>query len=199
MSMQRQINDFNERHNEQFNQSGADKLSNTIEPLGKRSVNLPFRYLRTWIFSLLALVFLPIGAGLFFIGIEMEENLREDWTQVTAEVVRNDESGVEYQIPNTIYADLEGEFGYELDTFLENTSGTVILTASVCDLVSRFIIPKERGEEFQLWVNHDKPSQQSCAPINRDMSSVYIILGSIFMGLSGIRLFRTINDAALKS
>ena len=203
---QKQKDEYNQRHQAQFNtnfqvanKSRADELSNTIQPLGKRSVSLPFRYLRTWIFSLLALIFLPIGAGLFLIGIEMEENLRDDWTQVTAEVTRNDESGVEYEVIDTVYSDLEGEFSYELDSFLDKSPHTLTLSASACDLLSRFIVPKERGEEFQLWIDSDKPSLQSCVPITRDISSVYIILGAIFMGLSGIRLFRTINDAALKS
>ncbi|GAB5493925.1 MAG: hypothetical protein Phog2KO_41400 [Phototrophicaceae bacterium] len=203
---QKQKDNFNARHKAQFNtsfqvanQSRADELSNTIEPLGKRRVSFPFRYLRTWIFSLLALVFLPIGAGLFLIGIEMEDNLRDDWDEVRAEVIRNDESGVEYEIVDTVYSGLEGEFSYELDSFLDKSPHTLTLSASACDLLSRFIIPKDSGEEFTLWIDSDKTSQQSCVPITRDMSSVYIILGAILMGLSGIRLLRTINDAALKS
>lgn len=180
------------------NENRAGDLSNTIQPLSKRTVSLPFRYLRTWIFSILALVFLPIGAGLFLIGIEMEEDLRTDWDEVTAEVIRNDETGVEYQIINENLLNSEGSLGYDLDYFLDNTPGELTLTASACDLVSRFIIPKERGEEFSLWIDPSKSSEQSCVPITRDMSAFYIMLGGVLMFLSAIRLFRTINDAALK-
>ena len=134
-----------------------------------------------------------------FIGIEMEEDLHDDWDEVTAEVIRNDESGLEYRINDANYGELEGELGYDLDYFLDNTPGTLTLSASVCDLVSRFIIPKDSGEEFMLWLDPDKASQQSCVPITRDMSSVYIILGAILMGLSAIRLIRTINAAALRA
>lgn len=202
--MQKQKDDFNQRHSAQFNsdfsQSNkmrADELSNTIQPLGKRRVSLPFRYLRTWIFSVLALVFLPIGAGLFLIGIEMEEDLRDDWDEVRAEVIRNDETGVDYRITEGNLTDDESSFSYELDYFLDNSPGQLTLTASICDLVSRFIIPQDTGSEFTLWVNPDKSSQQSCVPITRDMSSLYVVLGAILMALSAFRLLRTINSAAL--
>ncbi len=202
--MQKQKDDFNQRHSAQFNsdfsQSNkmrADELSNTIQPLGKRRVSLPFRYLRTWIFSVLALVFLPIGAGLFLIGIEMEEDLRDDWDEVRAEVIRNDETGVDYRITEGNLTDDESSFSYELDYFLDNSPGQLTLTASICDLVSRFIIPQDTGSEFTLWVNPDKTSQQSCVPITRDMSSLYVVLGAILMALSAFRLLRTINSAAL--
>lgn len=202
--MQKQKDDFNRRHSAQFNSdfsvsnnARADDLSNTIQPLGKRRVSLPFRYLRTWVFSLLALVFLPIGAGLFLIGIEMEEDLRDDWDEVRAEVIRNDETGVDYRITEGNLTNDESAFSYELDHFLDNSPGQLTLTASICDLVSRFIIPKEQGEEFTLWVNPDKTSQQSCVPINRDISSLYTVLGAVLMALSAFRLLRTINSAAL--
>lgn len=202
--MQQQKDDFNRRHSAQFNsdfstsnKAQMDDLSSTIQPLGKRRVSLPFRYLRTWLFSLLALVCLPIGIGVFLIGIEMEEDVREDWDEVTAEVIRNDANGVDYRITDGNSSDDEGSFGYDLDYFLDNTPGQLTLTASVCDLVSRFIIPKEQGSEFTLWVNPDKASQQSCVPINRDISSLYIVLGAVIMALSAIRLLRTINSAAL--
>lgn len=202
--MQQQKDDFNRRHSAQFNsdfstsnEAQMDDLSSTIQPLGKRRVSLPFRYLRTWLFSLLALVCLPIGIGVFLIGIEMEEDVREDWDEVTAEVIRNDANGVDYRITDGNSSDDEGSFGYDLDYFLDNTPGQLTLTASVCDLVSRFIIPKEQGSEFTLWVNPDKASQQSCVPINRDISSLYIVLGAVIMALSAIRLLRTINSAAL--
>lgn len=203
--MQAQKDAFNRRHNDhqhsmtlsipRKDSRAMDIPSDTIQPLGKRRVSLPFRYLRTWIFSLLALVFLPIGIGLVMIGIEMQENLLNDWEEVTATVTRNDERGVEYDIDNGD----DGDFAYELDDMLAvDAGGKLVATVSICDLVSRFIIPKENGTEFPLWVDINKSSNQSCVPINDDFSALYIIIGSILAMLSGLRLIRTFHAAGLR-
>lgn len=202
--MQPQNNLYNRQHNDhthsmtisrpQRDNRDMNIPSGTIEPLERKKIRFPFRFLRTWIFSLLALVALPLGLGLMLVGFDMQDNLDEEWEEVTATVVRNDESGVDYRTD-----DEDGEFGYELDDFVEmDVPGQMVWTLSVCDAVSRFIIPEERGEEFSVWVNPDEPSQQSCVPINQDFASLYIILGVILTIFSVIRLMRTFNAAATK-
>lgn len=203
--MQQQKDAYNRRHNDHTHNMTLSTPrkdnrimnipENTIQPLGNPTLNLPFRYLRTWIFSLLALVCLPIGIGLIMIGVEMQEDLSRDWEELTATVIRNDEESVRYEIDNGD----EGEFGYTLDDFVDaDTPGELVWTISACDLLSRVIIPKENGAEFQIWIDPRKSSNQSCVPINEDSASLYLVTGFVLAGLSAFRLFRTFNDAALR-
>lgn len=202
--MQSQKDVFNRKHNDHTHDmtlstprrdSRAMNIpNNTIQPVGARTITLPFRYLRTWIFSLLALICLPIGIGLIMIGVEMQEDLSRDWEEMTATVTRNDENGVRYDIDNGE----DGEFGYTLDDFVDvDTPGELVWTVSVCDLLSRFIVPKDENAEFSIWVDPRKSSNHSCVPINEDFSGIYLVTGFVLAGLSAIRLFRTFNNAAL--
>jgi len=203
--MQQKKDEYNRRHSNHehsmtFSAPRQDSQAinipnNTIQPLSNRSIRLPFRYLRTWIFSLLALVCLPIGIGLVIAGIDMQENLNRDWEEVTATVTRNDEDGVRYDIDNGD----DGEFGYTLDYFVDaNTAGELVWTVAICDLFSRFIIPKDEGSEFSLWIDPRKSSNQSCVPINQELASFYLAVGVILTGLSGIRLIRTFHAAGMR-
>ena len=203
--MQQQKDAYNRRHNDHQHSMTLSTPrqdtrhmnipEDTIQPLGKRTVSLPFRYLRTWIFSLLALVCLPLGIGLIMIGVEMQEDLSRDWEEVTATVIRNDEEGVRFDIDNGD----DGEFGYTLDYFVEvDNPGQLVWTMSACDLVSRFIIPKDNGSEFSLWIDPGKSSNQSCVPITQDFASLYLIAGFVLAGLSALRLVRTFHAAGLR-
>lgn len=202
--MQAQNNLYNRQHNDHSHsmtiatprQDNRDMNipAGTIEPLGRTKFRLPFRFLRVWIFSLLALVALPLGSGLILVGIDMTENLDADWEEMTATVISHDENGVVYRVNND-----ENEIGYQLDDFVTlDVPGQMIWTISVCDVVSRFIIPEEEGAEFSVQVNPDKDSQQSCVPINQDFASIYLVTGLVLAGFSIIRLFRTFSAAATK-
>lgn len=159
---------------------------------------LPFQWLRTWIFSLLALVALPLGGILILMGFAMQDS-GDTWTEFTAEVTDYDEEeGIDYRFTNVEGARQRGTFGYELDNYVTSSNNQVILSITSCDLLSRFWIPQEDDATFSLWVNPEDSTQISCIPVSADSGAGLILGGFVLLILSAIRLLRTINAAATK-
>ncbi|MEM9955555.1 MAG: DUF3592 domain-containing protein [Chloroflexota bacterium] len=174
------------------NQMGVQLQQQMIQPLKKRVFRFPFYGLRVWLFSLIALIGLPIGGMLMLVGFDMQENLNSDWEQVTATVRSNEDLEIRYA-----YDGENDEIIYELDNFATvPDTGEIALVASLCDLTAWLTIPDDSGATFSLWVNPDKPSQNSCVSISRDMGSMYFLGGIVLVILSSLRLLRTIASAA---
>jgi hypothetical protein len=164
----------------------------TITALEGPNFSLPFRYLRTWLFSLIALIALPIGLMLIFIGAEMQES-RSEWIQREATVTRATEDGIAYQVDES-----KGLFSFVLDDFLDVPTGAIQLHLTACDLLSRFIVPKEQGATFTLWVNPDDNSQHSCTSIDSTSGEIYFTIGAVLLLFSAWCLIRTIHAAGLR-
>lgn len=177
---------------DQFDLNAELKQQQMIQPLSRRRVQFPLRGLRVWLFSLLAIISLPVGMMLMLVGFEMQDSSDANWEEMTATVRSNDDVSIFYD-----YGDDSGQIIYELDAFTSQPIvGELVVTGSLCDLVGWVIIPSERGETFPLWVNPTKPSQHSCVPISQDMGAVYLMGGVVLVGLSVLRLLRTIASAA---
>jgi hypothetical protein len=160
--------------------------------------SVPFRWLRTWIFSLLALIALPIGAMLILVGTGMQAD-SADWTAQTATVDRYDEGdSLRYQIVSEDGTRTRGTFNYDLTRFYTVTDEQFVLALSVCDLISRFTLPTEDDAEFTLWVNPADSAQASCIPVSSDTGAMLLLAGWVLVALSAIRLLRTINGAATR-
>jgi len=174
------------------------KLQKMIQPLPKRTFRFPFHYLRTVLFSIAALITLPIGLMLIMVGIDLQENLRSDWVQTTATVLNNDEEGIRYRVDNDDF-NTDGALGYTLEDFVDTSiTSEVMVSATLCDLVGWVIIPKETGTEFPLWVNPAKITQQSCLPITQEYGTIYMITGIVLSILSVLRLLRSFNAAGIR-
>jgi hypothetical protein len=188
-------------HNMTVSQSKRDSRrmiipDNTFTTIEGPKFSLPFRYLRTWIFNLLALILLPIGVMLFFIGAEMEEDA-PNWQETTATIVEVNEEGIRYEI-ESLDNKSSGSFSFVLDDFIDLPAGAIEIQLSACDLVSRFIVPQESGAEFSVWVNPERNSQRSCVPISSDMAVAYTSIATLLLFFSVWQLVRTIHRAGLQ-
>jgi hypothetical protein len=158
--------------------------------------SLPFRYLRTWFFSLLALIALPLGAMLFLVGAEIDQAASQ-WTETTASVVQVNEDGIRYE--SAALDSNTATFSFVWDDFVDVPISGIALNLSVCDLVSRFIVPQEEGAAFPIWYNPKDSSQRSCVPITEEAGIVYSMVGTILLLFSAWRLLRMIHAAGLQS
>jgi hypothetical protein len=188
-------------HNKTFAQPKRDSRQmiiphGTITEVEGPKFSLPFRYLRTWIFSLLALLAIPIGLMLLFIGAEMEEDA-PNWQETTATIVEVNEEGIRYEIESLDNKN-SGSFSFVLDDFIDLPAGAIEIQLSACDLVNRFIVPQESGAEFSIWVNPERSSQRSCVPISSDMAIAYTSIATLLLFFSAWQLVRTIHQAGLQ-
>jgi uncharacterized membrane protein YgdD (TMEM256/DUF423 family) len=182
---------------------------------------LPFRWLRTWLFSLLALIALPLGGMLIVVGMAMQAD-SDTWEQATAVVDRYDEGeSLRFHIDNEANAEanadaeaeadadneneaqnenapeVRGRFNYDYTDFYAAKDDQFSLTLSVCDLVSRFL-PTEQGATFNVWLNPADSTQISCIPVSSDTGALLLLLGWALVILSALRLLRTIGAAATR-
>lgn len=169
----------------------------TITALEGPNFSLPFRYLRTWLFSLLALVALPIGLMMLFVGAEMQQQMPE-WIRTEATVRDFGEDGIAYEVENVESKAIKGYFSFVPDDFVDVPIGGVQIQLTACDLVSRFVVPQENGATFTLWVNPDDETQHSCTPIDTASGEIYFAIGMILLLFSAWRLIRTIHAAGLR-
>jgi hypothetical protein len=159
---------------------------------------LPFRWLRTWVFSLLALLALPIGAMLIVVGMNMQ-GLSADaaWTPATATVDDyNEGENLRYTITAEDGRRTRGLFDLDTSRFYSSTDERFSLSLNVCDLISWFMLPTTEDATFSVWVNPADVTQVSCIPVSSETGTTLFLLGWAFVILSAIRLLRTINDAA---
>lgn len=168
----------------------------TISAVEGPKFSLPFRYLRTWFFSLLALITLPIGAMLFLIGAEMEEDA-PNWRETTATITQANEEGIRYKI-ESLDSKNSGSFSFVLDDFIDLPAGAIEIQLSACDLVSRFIVPQENGAEFPIWVNPENSSQRSCVPISSDIATIYNSIGTFMLIFAVWRLVLAFHAVAAR-
>ncbi|MGJ3237180.1 MAG: hypothetical protein ACFE0Q_00595 [Anaerolineae bacterium] len=166
--------------------------NDTIAPLAKRNTSLPLRYLRTWIFSVLALIALPIGLGLVLVGNDLQTNLDTNWRETTATVTSQNSERIRYN-----YEDFRGEQHFGVTDWVSMpVAGEVLLAISVCDLAAPLLFAGDDRSTFTLWFDPNKPSQHSCIPITRNAGAAYALGGGILAVLSALRLLRTFNAAA---
>jgi hypothetical protein len=173
--------------------------SGTFEPLGGSFTmgSLPFRGLRTWLFSLLALLALPLGAMLVYVGMGMQEE--PTWNEQTALVDDYSEDGLAFHLDSTRRQDRsEGFFNFRPGDFFSSTADTLSLNLSVCDLFSRFMLPAEEDASFSVWVHPTEPERISCFPVSSESGLFLTLGGAVLIALSVFRLLKTIGAAASK-
>lgn len=165
----------------------------TFMQLDGPKFSLPFRYLFTWFFSLLALIALPIGLMLVYVGGQLQDS-NTNWQQMSATVVQVKDDGLVYKV-DSVASKSPTEFNFALDKFVTANDGEFQLHFSACDLVSRFIVPQEEGASFSVWANPNDKSQQSCVPVDTNSGEMYFTVGMIILLLCAWRLIRTIHAA----
>jgi hypothetical protein len=171
----------------------------TIVPDKARKFRLPFPFLRTWIMSLLALIALPVGAMLIYVGMDFLDTLQPAWTEQSATVTSSSESGISYSwiVSGKAYSTTSGIDFTRMSA--DSPNGSLSVTLSICDLVAWWIIPTQAGATFPLWVNPQNPFEAQCVAMNDDTAGLMMLIGSILVLLSAIRLVRTISAAAVNS
>ena len=157
-----------------------------------------FAYLRSWLMSLLALVALPLGVILILVGTAISEQLTEDWVSTTARVISVEDNATLYtwSVNN---ADEFGDVSRDWQSFVNaKASGDLAAQVSLCDIASVVIVPREVGDEFNVWYDPQAPARHQCVPITQDAGTGYLIGGWILVVLSLWTFLRVFNRAAVK-
>jgi hypothetical protein len=173
--------------------------SGTIVADTPRNMRLPFPFLRTWIMSLLALLALPIGLMLVYVGMNFLETEQVSWFEQTATVTSAQDEGIRYRwdVSGKTYDTISG---IDFERLTENSPASgIALSLNVCDLVAWWVIPTEPGTTFPLWVNPLNPLDVQCVPMTIESAGMMVAIGAILAGLSALRLLRTIGSAAVAS
>jgi len=171
----------------------------TIQEVPPRKI--PFPYLRSWFVGLLALLLLPVSLILILVGDEMANRTEPDWLPIEATVVSVLDRGIGYawEYKGIQYSD---QTLFELHNFFEpNRNGSLYAKISVCDLLVpfSFVLPRETGREFSLWIDPQNPTASQCVPVDNNSGETMSALGWVLLIVSGWVLIRRFHQAALQT
>ena len=144
-----------------------------------------FGYLRSWFMGLLALLLLPLGALFILTGNAISSDLNEDWVEATAEVSRIDDTGIAYTFTLPDGTERNGFISREWQTFVKpSETGDLGIRFNLCDVASLVLVPRQSGDDFNLWYDSDSPANAQCVPITQDAGTGFVIGGWVLVVFS---------------
>jgi hypothetical protein len=151
----------------------------------EQPTKMRFGYLRSWFMGLLALLLLPLGALLILTGNAISNDLNEDWVATTAEVSRVDDAGIAYTFTLPDGTERNGFISRQWDTFVKpSETGDLGIRFNLCDVASLVFVPRQSGDDFNLWYDSDSPANAQCVPITQNAGTGFVTAGWVLVVFS---------------
>jgi hypothetical protein len=140
-----------------------------------------------------------LGALLIITGTAIADNLSRDWVSSTAEVTRVDDTGIAYSWTLPDGTIRNGFISREWQTFVKpSETGDLGIRFSLCDVASLVVVPRESGDEFNLWYDSNSGSNAQCVPITQNAGAAFMIAGWVIVVFSLLTLIRVFHRAGVQ-